>query len=444
MSNSKTLKNLSLLVFSISTLCGCGAKEVKPESLYQALELLTTTKNYTFNQMVGDEIARSYVVSENAVGCFNKKHLEQSDFYLVADKGLYNVTYEDGYRKSEYILNEDGDYIKDLFANDYIKTLYGVDIEDVISDPSASSLTVKSRDFKLGFLGIVGLSSTNYADIEYVKANFNGILELEVKFFDKKDVYSYEVDDFGTSSIPYADQQVKRKSGAFIPDEDLSAMRALIKGNNFKLDSYDVIEEKFYAQEWLNQNYWFSTYGNYGYVAMNHVTDKADPDDKDVKGCYMFQVQDGQLGFYGNPLSDTTDIAEFENYPSKMKTLNNLQYLTKGDYELKSDYKYNGEVYSLTNKTLVYDVLGCFGLLPSKASDGSVFKYAEPRAIVMDIDIDPIYDIGDEKAGKTEITYIYVFDYNGTEYDMYLPMHSFGEASIPALDKYLETFNNGN
>lgn len=427
----------------MSTLSGCGsAKETIPESLFEAVDLMTSTKNYTLNQIADGDVIKRYVVSERAIGCYDKHNLDSMDIYLVSGKGMYNVRFEDTYRKSEYILDSEGKYITDLWDNEIINTLYGIDANEVVFDKGAKELTIKNRDFKLGFLGLVGMASTSYADVEYIKASFEGTLNFEVKFFDKKMVYNYEATNFGSSTIDYAEKQIRQKSGAFTPDEDLANMRALIRGSNFKINSYDVIEETFYAQEWLNPNYWLTTNGTYGYVAMNHDGDPTNAEDNDVKGCFMFQIQDGKLGFFPNPLSDVTDIAEFMNYPSRMSTLNNMQYINKGDYELKSDYKYNGEVYYVTNKTYVYDILNAFSLNPSKSPDGSIFQVAEPKAIVMDIDIDPLYEIGDDSSKDTTITYIYVFEYNHDTYEMYLPMVDFGGVSIPSLDKYLETFNN--
>ncbi len=450
MKPSKLFKNLTLLIVSVSALCGCGNGSAKsddepvynPQSLYEGISLMATTKNYTIHQLVDGDVYKSYVVSRCAIGVSGVKELEDTNFYVVSGKGLFKVTYDEEYRRSEYILDEDGNYITDLWNTNYVKTTYGVNPDEVITDKSATSINIKNRDFKQGLLGILGLKSTSYADIEYVKASFDGTLNFELKYFSSDTIYTYEADKFGTSSIDYAKTLIEHNVGAFVPNDDLKYMRSLIKGNNFKLDSYDVIEEGYYAQEWLNPQYWYSSYGNYGYCRLDHAADKTVDGDVDAKGIYMFQVSDGKLGFYSNPIDDAPTIAEFENYPSRMSTLSNMQYINEGEYEDIQDYEYQGEAYYLTNKTYVLDVLSHFALNPSTATDGSIFQLATPKAIVMDINIDPLYDENDEASEKSTITYIYVFEYSNKTYQMYLPMHSFGLANITSLDAYLETFNN--
>lgn len=421
---------------------GSKAEELKPASLFEGLTFLTTTKNYTIDRFSNNNVVASYVFTENSIGQYNPKFMENTDFYVVSGDGLYEVNYADEFVRSEFILDSNGEQITDLWNNEYVANLYGIDISDITTDRTATNFDIKSRNFKLNFMQAVGFDSLDYLDVESLNANFTiaGCVELRLKFFENPVSYVYKVRDIGTSVNKIADNYVNKNTPASTVNDELSAVRRLIKGDNFRIISYDIIEEEYYAEEWLTNKYWFSTYLYYGYFAARHHQTSAE--DQEVSGCYMFQYQDGHIQLLNTMVSTMTDITEFEHYPSRAKLWNKMHFIKEGYYGTsKKDYKYEGNsAYYIDNYDLVLDMIELYSLDPAHSSESSIFSFAKPKALLLDLNV--------TKNGRVmsdadcEITFVYVFEYQSKKYYMPLPMYDFGNVSIPALDEYLTEFNN--
>lgn len=443
---NKRLSSLFIIAISASSLIGCANQplvETKASSLYNGLALITSSKNYTFEVSSAGKHTFNYVFTEGSIGIYDSTNLESTDFYVNIG-GAYRVNYDEGqFVRSEYLTNTNGLRYYDIWSSSFKKNLYGINAKDVLEDTSLVEKKITHRTFKSSFLSAIGLDDDMYTELDYIKAFYTDEhLNFDVKFYSSSAILNFKVTHIGDSVNEVADQLYRTNTPAFTPSESLEKMRSLIKTDNFKIGTYDVIEQTYVGQEWLTKDYWLSTYTYWGYIAFNHKANPNDPEDMDIKGCYQFGLTNDGIQFYPNKYSEMTNIVDFMGYPSKMKVLNRMEYIHEGKYEgIEEVYSYQGDAYYLTNSDYMLDLLQRFNLNPKTSADGTIFRLANPVAIVMDIKTKtakgtPLSD------KKCEVNYIYVFTYSGRTYYMPIPMADFTDVAIPALDDYLKTFNN--
>jgi len=409
---------------------------VSPTSLYEGLQYLSQLKNYTYTFYKGSSVTKKYF-TKDSIGYYDNDALDSTDFLLYSNDEIFRVTYGKNYRSGEAIYNEDGSKAKDLWDGKIASTMLGSNFGAIISDKSLTNLTIKNKPYQVSFLTSIGYEKEAFIDLDYLKVMFSGgIMTFSVKFTGVSQSTNITVTDFNSTTNIAADYLKGKNQGAYVVDSNLSRMRTLIKNKNMTLKSYDVVEETYVGEEWFNANYWFTTYGAYGYAGLRHHADEET--NQEVVGAYRFQVDNNnQLGFYQNPIDPNTDISEFMNYPSRMDLFNHMEFINNGQYQASSSYVYTGAAYNLTDYDLLIDTLDKFALSPAKATDGSIFKSATPLALGMDLVQNDSMEDKDVK-----ITYLYYFRYSGTLYTMPLPMTKFGDTKIKALDEFLEGFNN--
>ena len=425
-----------------------GGEDIPPEggdkeevveiyTLKQALIYINKKKNYTFETNSAQYGKISYIFTENALGVTMSRKTSGLSAYIKDEQGIYPLNYESGYVAGEYILDESGNKVTDLYGGSIYPTLYGVETSYInsVSD-TTNNVEITKKDYKMKLISTLGFTSTDYLSVNKIFATFvEGKLTFNIQMSNAS--YKFDLTNVGTSKIDDVDLFLESGGHSLELDGTLKKARELIKGDNFTRDIYSFDTEGYTGIEVFNPRYF--------YTAMNSATSgsgvieanqKANATHSmDLYGCYMFQAEGDlndingcEVGMFAQPMFDRPDVAEYYHYPTYLKILGNMQFVKEGAYDTKG-YTYQGSSYYFDNMTYVYDFVANFSIDQSFATDTYV-----PEAIGIDISLA-------DNDSACKVTFIYYFTYVGTTYVMPIPLRDFGSSNYVALDYLYNMYN---
>ena len=428
-----------LLLIGALLLSGCGSDQsvVEIKSLKHAMVVLNSTKNYTLETENSVSGKISYIYTENSIAVTMSKKPSGLQAYIKDQGGIYPLNYEGGYKSGEYILDEGGQRITDLYGGAIVPTMYGVDTEYVNSvSESIATLELGSKSYKMGLLLTLGYSSSDYLDIDKITANYSkGSCYFVISTVSKKN-YTYKLTNVNGSRINEVETFLANGGKAKDLENSLSDVRRLIRGNNFTRDIYDFSSESYTGIEVFNPRYFYSRLNssNTGTGAMAINSKPNEYHSQTLYGCYYFQLEGdpndmekSNIGFITTPMYEKPNIVECYHYPTYLKILDNMQFIKEGAYS-STGYTYTGEAFYFDNQTYVYDFVSNFSI--DQSFDTKTYV---PEAIGIDV-----------KIGATDkdtiINFVYYFTY-GTTYAMPIPIRDFGVSNYLVLETVADMYN---
>ena len=426
-----------ILLVGALLISGCQSNnDVEINSIKDALVILNSSKNYTLETENSVSGKVSYIYTENSIGVTMSRKASGFSAYIKDGVGIYPLSYEKGYKSGEYILNESGEKITDLYGGEVISTMYGVETEFVNSvSPSIKTLEITGKSYKMALLKTLGFSSSSYLDVESVKvACSNGGCNFVITISKKE--YSYKLTNVNKSRIKEVDDFLA--SGGKVKDlsHELSEMRRLVRSNNFTRDIYDFSSESYSGIELFNPRYFYSrmnssSTGN-GAMAINSKANQYHS--QDLLGCYYYQltgdpndIENSDIQFITTPMYEKPNIVEYYHYPTYLKILDDTQFIKEGKYS-STGYTYTGKPYYFDNQTYVVDFVKNFSI--DQAFDMATYI---PEAIGIDINLK-------DSDSESIVTFIYYFTYGHT-YAMPIPLRDFGISNYAVLEAVADLYN---
>ena len=429
--NPKSTKTLILWPLA-ALLLSCGGNGPAPsassedssfappsiDSLKQGMRYLRDNKDYTlsFSSVAGKA---SFYFTPSSVGFAVEGHPELNQSLYEDGTGIYKIHYDGGYLASDYLLDSEGEYVKDVYAN-AATTLYGVSsayVEKIAED--AEKLLITDKSYRMAFIQAVGYTRNDYLHLNSLEASYaEGTLRFTLSLSEETNVYV--LSSLGTTVDPNVSTYLASGGGALILDEYLDEARRLMKGDNFTRLIYDFDAKGYVGQEVFTEHYFYGSYTG----GMEF-----DNPDLNLYGVYYFSVVDGQVSFLSRPIYEEPSVEQCYHYPTFMALWSQMEYLKEGGPGI-GDYDYQGEAYTLYDEQLILDFAKNNSLTDSY--DPSV---CVPEAVGLDVEL----GIGDE---DTVVTFVYYFTYQGTLYTMPLPFSRFHDSNIAGLDRVYEQYNN--
>lgn len=254
MRNNHKLLNCLFLTLGVISFVGCTPlgissshlkEEIKTASLKEGLQYLNTEKNYTF-QCDNGSYSTSVLFDENSIGYKFDGHDEMQVHYIQDKKGIYSLTYENKYLASEYLKDEENVNYTSIWDNSFCITLLGVETDYINSiDEALQEITITNKTYKMHFIQALGYSDTDYLNVEYLKCSYvEDSLQFELKIL-KGNSLIYKLKDLNVTYNEDVEKYIAEGGQVYTPNEDLSAMRTLLRSNNFSRDIYDINEKTF-------------------------------------------------------------------------------------------------------------------------------------------------------------------------------------------------------
>ena len=426
-----------LLLVGALMITGCQrANTVGINSIKDALVAINSSKNYTLETENSVDGKVSYIYTENSIGITMSKKASGFSAYIKDDKGIYPLNYENGYRSGEYVLDDNGVKITDLYGGAICQTMYGVETEFVNSvSPSVSILKLTSKSYKMALLKTLGFSSSIYLDVETIEASYsNGGFKFTISL--AKKLYQYRLTNVGTSRIKEVDDFIANGGTASTLSRELSTTRRLLRDNNFTRDIYDFSSESYGGIELFNPRYFYSRMNSsetgYGVMAINSKANQYHS--QDLYGCYYYQltgdpndIETSSIGFSQTPVYEKPNVVEYYHYPTYLKILDDMQFVKEGAYS-STGYTYTGTPYYFDNQIYVLDFVANFSI--DQTFDTATYI---PEAIGIDVKLGA-------SDSETVVTFVYYFTY-GSTYAMPIPLRDFGVSNYRVLEAVADMYN---
>lgn len=439
---TKKLILVSLTVAAMP-LVGCS-KLPHVDSLKNGLIYLNQGNNYTITCEQGRLIEHSYVYQGNSIGLVCPSNKSADKIYYQDGYGVYSI----GYNGNSYVGSSYYDDIsKSVWSGKFYSTMKNVATDYINNlDGSISSLIIKDKDYRVGFLKTVGYSSLEYVDMDDLTVTYkDGKLTYTMMF--RRTEFVYTAKNFGSTENKVLSSFLSNGGKSFTPNEVQIDITSKMKGNNYDQQIFqfgDTPETTGYVgKNYFNQNYFYTNYfGSLianGHIALDGRESKSGQY-SDIYGCYQF-VLDYSVGEGENPLSifpyamyDKPNIPEFYNYPSYLSIWDHMEYCTKWDSRIisGSEYSPSGTAYMILDPTLVYEIEDNFAI--RSTFDGAV-PYAVGIDYIKNLDIQT----------HTFIYYIVLllkFYIDNNFYVMPVPFSNFGEVKDAFLEAAIEEMKN--
>lgn len=445
MRNNHKLLNCLFLTLGVISFVGCTPlgissshlkEEIKTASLKEGLQYLNTKKNYTF-QCDNGSYSTSVLFDENSIGYKFDGHDEMQVHYIQDKKGIYSLTYENKYLASEYLKDEENVNYTSIWDNSFCITLLGVETDYINSiDEALQEITITNKTYKMHFIQALGYSDTDYLNVEYLKCSYvEDSLQFELKIL-KGNSLIYKLKDLNVTYNEDVEKYIAEGGQVYTPNEDLSAMRTLLRSNNFSRDIYDINEKTFNGIEIFNPHYFYSEIYSYGSGsgAMPLVQKANSNHNFDLYGCYQFTTTGSikrsitGISFYPNPSYEEPDVISMFHYPTFLSILDNLQYMQEGFVE-GAEYVPNGDTYVIENMTFIYDFIKNFSF--DQVYNPTDFK---PYRLAVDLEI---YS----KDKDSRVTFIYFFTYNNSLYEVIVPLYNFNNSNVEFFENVYAEYN---
>lgn len=447
---NKYYKPLSLILVTSIFLAGCQKGKslsssiessevaIVMNSLREALTYLKDEKNYSYSYIDKDEKSHSIIFNEDKVIFSNQDGKSSISSYIQDDEGVFHLTYEDDYQPGEYLVDDNGDKITDLWSSSYLPSVYkkGESLINGLSDES--EVTITDKPYKMAFIQTLGYSSKDYVNVNYLKAKFaDGVLTFDLSMVDLET--SITVSDYGVAKNQEINDLVKDGIKGATFEDRLLDFRRLMKMNNYIREIYDFETTSYTGYELFNEHYFVSELykgsAAYGSMEMNQKGDEEHHPGVDLFGCYSFYT-DAKMSettletihFYSFPSFERPSIEEYYHYPCYLSLLKNMEFIHAGMIQGMS-YIPKGKIYHIYNKALIENFAVNFSIDQTYALDVCV-----PYALGIDINL---------KATDQSsiITFLYCFTYKKSKYVMPIPFTSFGHANVELLDSIYEEYN---
>ena len=433
-SESSSIENPSVPVTSVKT----------------GLLALNKTKSYTADVTYNGTKYFSIYVNEKYVGFDSATNDEVLDFFIKGEEGIFPLNKSNGkFLPGEYQAKNKEENYTDLFDNTTAKTVYGVASDYVTSvADDANDLVISNKTYKLALLDYVGIERSFYVDLNTVTASYKEAFSLKLEF--GSNVYNLTFKDFGTAKDENVENFLAKGGTAYTPDENMKAMKRLLKSNNFVSAVYDFDSgtdgDYNGLSQVFNPHYFYTTAAalgdknanKSGYISFNRstpVTDESSPYyipgfDTQPKGIYMFMADGMRHSIAPQVVYENPDMEYFMHYPSLLKLINKTQYFSEGIIsEFSSKYTYKKDCYILKDISLIKDFATNFSL-----NNSYDFKTCIPYALGVEFSLN-------KEDKNTVIIFHYCFTYGAQKYDYLVPLYSFGQTNDSILDGFYDLYN---
>ena len=439
------MKRLPLLLLATSTLlslASCGeAKMGAINSLKDGFLALNTQRNYTFNYSLNN-IDYKILFTDKSIG-FTSDIDKTSIYHYIQDKkGIYPLNYcDEEFAPGEYLKDNENNNYQSLWDNSFYKTMYHVETDFVKSiGEDISELVITNKQYKINLIQSLGFADSQYININSITAKYQNnsfFFEIAMQKMSKPLVFTMQ--NLNKTKDEAVEQFLGSGGKHLTPDSELTNMRDLLRGNNFRRLIHDVNKNEFVGTEVFTEDYFYSeldtSSGGSGAMECVQAANETHPD-FDLLGCYNFNAngtlhkQNMQsVTFFPTAMYETPNIVEMYHYPTYLKLLDNLQYVKEGAFE-EYEYQCEGKSYVVKNDALILDFVKNNSF--DQAYDPSTYAPAG-----LQIDIFTSYR-GEE---YNKITFIYYFRYGGRLYPVVVPFYAFGKANVPLLDAYHKLLN---
>ena len=399
---------------------------MKPATLKEGLTLVSQSKNYSLSYRSSSAGNCSIIFTEKAIGFYASLAAESDFAYIQDEKGVYRVSFDDGYVGGEYLLNSKGEKVVDVWDGSVYKNLYGLGESFLSSiDEKATSVSISDKTYRLNFLQIAGFSRTEYTSMKDLSASIDADGQIRFTLEMESLTMHYDLVKIGESVCLPAVYYLEDNDGPLQLSDDLAELREAFKGNNFRRSIYSFDTESYIGYEYFLPRYFYSyllsSSTNSGYMSLSNES-------LGLNGVYMFTLDgQGQLGFLGRPMYEKPDIVEFMHYPTYMKLWENMEFIHYGEPEY-AGYEYQGTPYYVTRPEMVYD------FVTNNSIDASFSPSTyTPKALGIDLI---------QEEGGLWVNFVYYFEYGHTIRFMPNPFDMFGNANIQSLDNVVDYYDN--
>ena len=416
-------------------------KPVEIKSLKEGLVYLNTSYNYTLSYYNSTYGNCSLIFTRNSIGFSASKSAYATTAVIRDNVGIYPLDYDNGYTAGEYYLDDDGNYITDLWGSGIKPNLRNVSTDYINNvDGNINSLIITNKTFKIAFIQTVGYSANDYVNVDELEVYYDGgQLKFSLLMATSKNPIGYVMENVGTSVNEDVKNFLDAGGKALKLSEDLKEMRRLMKLDNFLRYIYDINENQYVGYELFNEHYFYSEtigIGNgSGAIALNQRAN--DEHSNDLRGCYLFNTVGNlisgftNISLYPMPIFDKPDVTQLYHYPRYLALFENMQYIYEGTVDVGEGGAYipNGKSYRIDNLNMIYDFISNFSIDQSYDPATCV-----PYALTIDIDL---------ASNQTESTvvFVYYFTYNNALYTMPIPFTNFGGARVDLFDRVYEQYN---
>ena len=435
MRNSKIYKTIIFINLTLVGLTSCSGRggstsssdstsstlttsipPIEVKSLKTALLAINTNKNYTI-EYSGDLLKpHSYYFTDVSISRHSPQYLDTDISYYFDGTGTYQINYfNNNYVSSEYRIME-----KTPWEYSEVKTMFNIDTDYVNSiNDTVSELTITSKTYRIGFLEMIGKDVSEFVNLQSLVALYNYDQSVKFTMVLSEKTYLYIVKDFHKTNDPIVTEFVGNKQGkVYELNDNWKAIRSAFKKDNYCQDIYyfgETEEESgFVATNYFNTKYFYYKYFDMpkystGYIPVNLP-------DNNAYGTYQFAIDESTTPAslnIGSMVSDSRDLSDILNYPSRLYLWQNMQFFTKFDSEsiqisgLSENAIQTSDTYTLMNFANNFDI-------------DSSFSGQIPYSLVID------YVFKNNEVSKCN--FYYIFSLSGLYYLMPIPFHDFGKA----------------
>lgn len=414
-------------------------------TLREGLIYINEETNFSADVYLNELYGFSIYSGERFYGYDNPNDLNVFNLYVQDGMGVFTINVNDSSLvSSEYILDEDGENVEEIYENTAAKTFYSI-FDNVIGNIGEvqDTYSIKDKPTRLAIMDALQIDRATYVYLNKVEAKFNNnALTIDLIFVDGVVTYDYTIlfKNYASTVCARYDRFIQNGGAAFEPSEDLLKMRELINTDDFVRLTYDIDIEGYNSlMECFHPHYWYQRSlieggDKFGYISLNKRANGTNPEDPsynpDLKGIYMFSTSGGKVSISPNVLWENTDITLYMHYPKYAKLFSKLQFFKEGLVSgFENNYSVHTSAYVTKNREIMIDFAKNNSL--DRAYD---LNKCIPFALGIELNLKSL-------DKYCTITFHYCFSYQGQKIDYQIPFTNFGEAGVDWLDAIFEKYN---